>query len=121
MDSFCPICLSRHSQRSSEIKSSALSGSSYTLGFGTGLLAAAAVSCCSTLEQFVPIALETVLVSFRVGLLAADTRDQIVVDKTNLGSWRVRIDSDKPEVVLSQIEELCTQKVGTLRTSAIAS
>lgn len=69
------------------------------------------MSCCSTLEQFLPVALETVLVGFRVGLLAADTRDQIVVDKTNLAPWRVRVETGKPEVVLSQLEELCTQKV----------
>ena len=121
MGAFRPICLSHISQRSSEVESSAFSGSSYTFGFGTGLLAAAAVSCCSTLEQFLPVALETVLVGFRVGLLAADTRDQIVVDKTNLAPWRVRVETGKPEVVLSQLEELCTQKVEALRTSADAN
>ena len=115
------ICSSYVSQRSSEIENYAFSGSSYTFGFGTGLLAAAAVSCCSTLEQFLPVALETVLVSFRVGLLAADTRDQIVVDKLSLASWRVRIETSKPDVVLSQLEELCNQKVGALRASAVAN
>ena len=79
------------------------------------------MSCFSTLERFLPIALETVLVSFRVGLLAADTRDQIVIDKENLASWRVRVETGKPEVVLSQLEELCTQKVEALRTAAVAS
>ena len=103
------------------MKSSAFDGSSYTFGFGTGLLAAAAVSCFSTLEQFLPIALETVLVSFRVGLLAADTRDQIVIDKENLACWRVAIGTSKPDVVLSHLEELCTQKVEVLRTCAFAS
>lgn len=79
------------------------------------------MSCFSTLERFLPIALETVLVSFRVGLLAADTRDQIVIDKENLACWRVGIGTSKPEVVLSQLEELCTQKVEALRTFAFAS
>lgn len=79
------------------------------------------MSCCSTLEQFLPAALETILVSFRVGILAADTRDQIVVEETDLASWRVRIETGKPEVVLSQLEELCNQKVTSLRTSAVAS
>ena len=121
MGAFWPICLSRISQKNSEVESSAFSGCSYAFGFGTGLLAAAAVSCCSTIEQFLPVALETVLVGFRVGLLATDMRDQIVVDKTNLAPWRVRIETGKPEVVLSQLEELCTQKVEALRTFAVAS
>ena len=76
------------------------------------------MSCFSTFERFLPIALDTVLVSFRVGLLAADIRDQIVIDKESLASWRVRVETGKPEVVLSQLEELCTQKVEALRTSA---
>ena len=79
------------------------------------------MSCFSTFERFLPLALETVLVSFRVGLLAADIRDQIVIDKENLACWRVRVDTAKPEVVLSQLEELCTKKVGALRTSASPS
>ena len=77
------------------------------------------MSCFSTFERFLPIALDTVLVSFRVGLLAADIRDQIVIDKESLACWRVRVETGKPEVVLSQLEELCTQKVEALRTSAI--
>ena len=72
MGLFSPICLSRISQKRSEIESSTFSGPSYAFGFGTGLLTAAAVNYCSTLENFLPVALETVSVSFRVGLLAAD-------------------------------------------------
>lgn len=119
--SFWPIYLSTISHKNSEIESSEFNGPTYTFGFGTGLLAAAAVSCFSTLERFLPIALETVLVSFRVGLLAADTRDQIVIDKGNLACWRIRVETGKPAVVLTQLEELCTQKVEALTTSAVAS
>lgn len=119
--SFWPKCLLHNSRKHSEIESSKLDGSWYTSGFGTGLLAAAAVSCFSTFERFLPIALDTALVSFRVGLLAAEIRDQIVTDKENLACWRVRVETDKPEVVLSQLEELCTQKVEDLRISAVAS
>ena len=92
-------------------ESSALDGVTYAFGFGTGIFAAAAVSCCSTLEQFLPVALETVLVSFRTGLLAAETRDQIIIGSANLVSWRVRIETIKPEGVLSQLDEFCAQKV----------
>ena len=120
MTIFWSMCLSHTSRKSWEIENSTSNESSYCLGLGTGTLAAAAVSCYSTLEQFLPFALETVLISFRVGLLAADRRDQII-EKANVASWRVRIETGKPEVILSQLEELCAEKVGALRTSATAS
>ncbi|KAG8525582.1 Type I Iterative PKS [Bacidia gigantensis] len=97
------------SRKSWETKNSVSSTSSYTFGLGTGLLAAAATSCYTNLEQFIPIALDTVLISFRIGLLAANTRDQIV-DRADVGSWRIRVETDKPASVLSQVEDFCAQK-----------
>ena len=116
-----PRFLPHISRKHSETESSNFDGYWYISGFGTGLLAAAAVSCFSTFERFLPIALDTVLVSFRVGLLAADIRDQIVIDKESLSCWRVRVETGKPEEVLSQLEELCTQKVKALKSCAVAS
>lgn len=75
------------------------------------MLAAAAVSCYPTPDQLLPVALETTLVSFRVGLLAASVRDQIFEDKTSSASWRISIETEKPELVLNQLEEFVTQKV----------
>jgi len=75
------------------------------------MLAAAAVSCYPTPDQLLPVALETILISFRVGLLAASVREQILTDKTSSASWRIRIETDKPELVLQQLEEFVTQKV----------
>lgn len=66
-----------------------------------------------------PVALETVLVSFRIGLLAADIGDQIVVDKSSPAPWRVKIETDKSELVLHQLNEFCTRKVGTSRLHEI--
>ena len=116
LGSFWPICSPQVSQRTSEIETSGSKNASYTFGFGTGLLAASTVSCCSTPEQLLPAALETVLISFRVGLLAADTRDQIIADKKTLASWRVKIEADEPAIVLRQLEEFSTQKVESLQT-----
>lgn len=79
------------------------------------------MSCCPTPEQLVPVALETVLVSFRVGLLAANTRDQINVDRTNLGSWCAKIETKNTEQVLHQLEEFSVQKVRVFRLGPIAS
>lgn len=118
---FCKPFCSQGSQRTSEIETSGPKHATYTFGFGTGLLAAATVSCCSTPEQLLPAALETILISFRVGLLAANTRDEIIVDKTSLASWRVRIETGETETVLHQLEEFCAQKVEYLKPSAIIS
>lgn len=79
------------------------------------------MSCCPTPDQLLPIALETVLISFRIGLLAADIGDQIVVDKTIPAPWRVKIETDKFEHVLHQLEEFCTRKVGTSVPHTVAS
>ena len=57
------------------------------------------------------MALDTILISFRVGLLAATTRDQILLDRKNLAPWRVRIETDKTNAVLQQLEGFCNQKV----------
>lgn len=69
------------------------------------------MSCCPTPEQLLPVALETVLISFRIGLLAASTRDQINIDKTNLASWRVKIEAANAKSVLDQLEAFSTRKV----------
>lgn len=121
LGSFWPICSLQVSQRASEVETSGSTDASYTFGFGTGLLAAATVSCCPTPEQLLPAALETVLISFRIGLLAANTRDQIIVDKSTLKSWRVKIQTGETETVLHQLEEFCAQKVDALQSSATVS
>ncbi|KAL8929785.1 MAG: hypothetical protein Q9208_000929 [Pyrenodesmia sp. 3 TL-2023] len=97
-------------QRKSEIDSAGAPEVSFVSGYGTGTLAAAAASCCTTPEQLLPIALETVLLSFRVGLLAANIRDQVVIDRADQASWRISITADQTELVLQQLEDFCAQK-----------
>lgn len=80
------------------------------------MLAAAAFSCYSTPERFLPIALETVLVSFRTGLLAADTRDQII-ESPKEGSWRIRIENGDSNSLQSQLHDFCEEKVRSLPES----
>lgn len=112
---FWPICSPQISQRTSEIETSGPNNASYTFGFGTGLLAATTVSCCSTPEQLLPAALETVLISFRIGLLAANTRDQLIIDRNTQASWRLSIETGETENVLHQLEEFCAKKVEALK------
>ena len=106
-----------YSQRTSELESSSPPNVSHTFGFGTGLLAAVAVSCCSTPDQLLPIALETILISFRMGLLASNVRDQIFLDKNGSTSWSLRIESSKIEDVQHQLDEFSSRKVRVLRLS----
>lgn len=113
--------LIERSQRTSKLERSSSGDVSYALGFGTGVLAAATVSCCTTPEQFLPIALETILISFRVGLLAASSRDQIIADKSKVESWRVMVEVDETTTALHQLEEFCAQKVWNSRPQAISS
>lgn len=109
------------SQRSHELESSKSSDLTYATGFGSGLLAAAAVSCYPTPDQLLPVALETILISFRVGLLAANFREQIVGDKTSSAPWCVKVQTDKAELVLSQLEEFVTRKVELSRPFTVPS
>jgi noranthrone synthase len=55
------------------------SDSSYVMGICTGSLAAAAVSCSTSLSDLLPIAVQTVLVAFRLGLCAQEVRDRIEI------------------------------------------
>ena len=75
------------------------------------------MTCCPTLDQLPPVALETTLISFRIGLLAANTRDQIEVGKTKLASWRAKIEINNTESVVHQLEEFSNQKVKSSRLS----
>nr|AAS89278.1 truncated polyketide synthase [Aspergillus flavus]AAS89279.1 truncated polyketide synthase [Aspergillus flavus]AAS89286.1 truncated polyketide synthase [Aspergillus flavus]AAS89293.1 truncated polyketide synthase [Aspergillus flavus] len=50
---------------------------SYVLGFCMGSLAAVAVSCSRSLSELLPIAVQTVLIAFRLGLCALEMRDRV--------------------------------------------
>lgn len=45
---------------------------SYVLGLGTGALTAAAVSCCRTISELLPLAVHTVAIALRTGLCASE-------------------------------------------------
>ncbi|KAL4816998.1 putative sterigmatocystin biosynthesis polyketide synthase [Aspergillus spinulosporus] len=56
---------------------------SYVLGVCTGSLAAAAISCSTSLSELLPIAVQTVLVAFRLGLWAQKVRDNLEISEYN--------------------------------------
>ena len=55
----------------------------YVLGVCTGSLAAAAVSCSSSLSELLPIAVQTVLLAFRLGLCVTETRNRLETSTYN--------------------------------------
>ncbi|KAL3458190.1 beta-ketoacyl synthase [Aspergillus heterothallicus] len=77
---------------------------SYVLGVCTGSLAAAAISCSSSLSELLPIAVQTVLVAFRLGLCAQEVRDRLELSEANRTSWSV-VSEVPPEEVALAIEK----------------
>ncbi|KAL2862531.1 type I polyketide synthase [Aspergillus lucknowensis] len=59
------------------------------VGLCTGLLAAAAVSCCQTLTELIPLAAHTVLVAFRTGICVSDVRDHVEPCNESPSPWSV--------------------------------
>ncbi|KAF1811192.1 polyketide synthase [Eremomyces bilateralis CBS 781.70] len=78
----------------------------HLLGLCTGLLSAVAVSGAHSVQSLVGIAVETVLLSFRAGLLAADVKERIGCG-TEEGSWSVLV----PNVSVAETEALLQQYI----------
>ncbi|KAM5493712.1 Type I Iterative PKS [Microsporum canis] len=71
-------------------------------GFCTGALSAAAVSCCRTPSELIPMAVQTVLVAFRMGLRTLHTAT--AVDPSE-GSWSMVVSCDS----IDNIESILCQ------------
>ncbi|KAL4944988.1 hypothetical protein BDV06DRAFT_209856 [Aspergillus oleicola] len=75
---------------------------SYVLGVCTGSLAAAAISCSSSLSELLPIAVQTVLVAFRLGLCAQEVRDRLEISEANrTRPWSVVSDVSSDEMAVA--------------------
>jgi noranthrone synthase len=65
---------------------------SFVLGLCTGSLAAAAVSSSSSLSELLPLAVQTVLISLRLGLRTVTMRDRIETSSQHRsGSWSAAV------------------------------
>ncbi|KAF4537425.1 putative polyketide synthase [Lasiodiplodia theobromae] len=60
------------------------------VGLCTGLLTGAAVSCTQSLTELIPVAVQTVVLAFRTGLVVADVRDRIDMGQPDR-SWSIMI------------------------------
>jgi hypothetical protein len=66
------------------------------IGLCTGWLTAAAISCSQSITDLIPLAVHTVLVAFRTGLLVAEVRDRIEAPRGSPETWSVLAPGLKP-------------------------
>ncbi|BAE55957.1 unnamed protein product [Aspergillus oryzae RIB40] len=78
------------------------------VGLCTGLLSAAAVGCCQSITDLLPLATHTVLIAFRAGLFVADVRDRLEPQTGAPLAWSVLIpglDGDTASLTLQKYNE----------------
>ncbi|KAL2132795.1 hypothetical protein VTI74DRAFT_3364 [Chaetomium olivicolor] len=84
----------------------------YTLGVCTGSLAAAAVSCSSSLSELLPLAVQTALIAFRLGLCALDIRDRLETSVEDRGRpWSVVLSGLEAQAAAVSIKNFCDENV----------
>ena len=84
----------------------------YVLGVCTGSLAAAAVSCSSSLSELLPLAVQTALVAFRLGLCALDMRDRLETSAADRSRpWSVVVSGLDAEAAQAAIKKFCQDNV----------
>jgi len=82
------------------------------LGLCTGALAAAAISSSSSLSELLPIAVQTVLIAFRLGLKAQDMRDRLELSSEDRSQpWSVVIADLEPQQATKILDEYCKSNV----------
>jgi len=85
---------------------------SYVLGICTGSLAAAAISSCSSLSELLPIAVQTVLIAFRLATRALGMRDRLEVsDRDCNEAWSVVVLDMDRQLAATTIERFCQENV----------
>jgi hypothetical protein len=75
------------------------------LGLCTGTLAAAAISCCRTVSELLPVAIETVLVAFRTGICTLDVRNRIEPSTESCLSWSIAVGGSSAAQVAAALKE----------------
>ncbi|GAB1191821.1 Non-reducing polyketide synthase pks27 [Aspergillus pseudonomiae] len=87
------------------------------IGLCTGLLSAAAVGCCESITDLVPLATHTVLIAFRAGLFVADVRDRLEPPTGSPVAWSVLIPGLDGDTAVSILQRYSEEK-GLPATSA---
>lgn len=86
---------------------------SWVVGLCTGLLSAAAVSCCRTITDLIPLASHTVLLAFRTGLCIQEVRDKIEAQPEDgpAASWAALIPGFESEAARLALQRYNDDKV----------
>ena len=82
-----------------------LSAQQYIIGSSTGLIAAAAISSASSQALIVPIAIETVLIAFRLGLQIDDATDRLSTRHNGNEVWSLLFPGMEEESARQAIED----------------
>ncbi|KAF2259018.1 polyketide synthase-like protein [Lojkania enalia] len=83
-------------------------GCNFNLGICGGALAASAISCSRSLSELLPVAVQTVLIAFRLGICIAERRDQLEAAVSERSRpWSVAIPLN-PQDATTAIEILST-------------
>lgn len=77
-------------------------------GLCTGALAAAAVSCCNTVSELLPVAVQTVLVALRTGICAVNAAK--AVDPSE-GKWSIVLHGLSQREVSDRLQEFSHSRV----------
>lgn len=81
----------------------------------TGSLAAAAISSSSSLSELLPIAVQTVMVAFRLGLCALDMRDRLETSAEDRSQpWSMVVADIDTQAAVVAIKEFCDSNVCSL-------
>lgn len=86
------------------------------IGMCTGLLTAAAVSCCQSLSELLPVAVQAVLVAFRTGLHTMEVSARVERSVGGSKVWSVMIPGCSYRTVSDILDEYRQTKVGLYST-----
>lgn len=93
---------------------------SHIIGLCTGLLSSVAVSISSNVGELLPTAVETVVLSLRLGLCVSTTRELFGPKESVDGSWSALVPGCTADEASKVIEDSSREKVCIVR-SAIAA
>jgi hypothetical protein len=81
------------------------------VGLCTGLLSAAAVGCCQSITDLLPLATHTVLIAFRTGICVADVRDRVEPQTKPPIAWSALVPGLEGDTAVAALERYSDEKV----------
>lgn len=97
-----------HSQHDGFEKSYPSPAETLVSGFCTGALSAAAISCCKSVSELLPVAVQTVSIAFRTGLCTLNTAKAV---EPLEGNWSMVISGSSLEEVVERLQKFSQSRV----------